>query len=43
LEELLCVARIAGSDFKDPSKRLNKFEKDFLLDDDDDDDLDLSV
>jgi hypothetical protein len=41
LEELLGVARIAGINFKDPSKRLNKFEKDLL--DNDDDDLDLSV
>jgi hypothetical protein len=39
LEELLGVARIAGISVKDPSKRLNKFEKDIL----DDDDLDVSV
>ncbi|KAG7352830.1 hypothetical protein IV203_008878 [Nitzschia inconspicua] len=39
LEELLGVARIAGIDVKDPSKRLNKFEVDVM----DDDDLDVSV
>jgi hypothetical protein len=39
LEELLGVARIAGIQVKDPSKRLNKFEADIM----DDDDLDLSV
>jgi hypothetical protein len=40
LEELLGVAKIAGINFKDPSKRLNKFEADVMKDDDD---LDLSV
>ena len=39
LEELMGVAKIAGIKVKNPSERLNKFEKDLM----DDDDLDLSV
>ena len=41
MEELLGVARAAGINVKDPSKRLNKFEPDVF--DTDDDDLDVSV
>lgn len=42
LEELLGVARIAGIEVKDPSKRLNKFDSGDIQDEDDDN-LDLSV
>mmetsp|Transcript_14646 Transcript_14646/g.30348 ORF Transcript_14646/g.30348 Transcript_14646/m.30348 type:complete len:142 (+) Transcript_14646:86-511(+) len=41
MSELLGVAKFAGLNVKDPSKRLNKFDAGFM--DDDDDDLDLSV
>ena len=40
MDELIGVAKMAGVKVKDPSERLNKFEKELL---DDDDDLDLSV
>ena len=39
MSELLGVAKFAGLDVKDPSKRLNKFDAGLM----DDDDLDLSV
>ncbi|KAL3903372.1 MAG: hypothetical protein SGILL_010469, partial [Bacillariaceae sp.] len=41
MEELLGVAKFAGVEVKDPSKRLNKFDPSVL--EEDDDDLDLSV
>ena len=40
MSELLGVAKFAGLNVKDPSKRLNKFDAGLF---DDDDDLDLSV
>mmetsp|Transcript_24347 Transcript_24347/g.57324 ORF Transcript_24347/g.57324 Transcript_24347/m.57324 type:complete len:140 (+) Transcript_24347:185-604(+) len=40
MSELLNVAKFAGLNMKDPSKRLNKFDAGLF---DDDDDLDLSV